>query len=188
MRVRNKLPRKALAMSLIILSGIFLLQMAGASRDAASGIEKMLLGAVPVLIAAFAYPLGNRKMMAVCEGRLTTMQRVFGMTLCSMPFWMLLSAAALSAVGLPSTSQVLQSLVVALFSGVVATILFFKATELVAAHPHQLAVIESTQAGEVLFTVLGGVLVFHDRMPSALETGGLLIVITGMMLNSTVKS
>ena len=42
-----------------------------------------------ILIAAFSYPLGNRKMLVHCkEEQLSTTQRVFGMTLMSVPFEM----------------------------------------------------------------------------------------------------
>lgn len=54
-------------------------------------IENVLFGFVPVLIAAFAYPLGNRKMMQMAKDKLDVYQRILGMIICSMPFWMLLS-------------------------------------------------------------------------------------------------
>ncbi|RPK17520.1 hypothetical protein EH2_02830 [Bacillus subtilis] len=39
---------------------------------------------LPVVIAAFAYPLGNRRMLEEYGGRLDTFQRVLGMTLASL--------------------------------------------------------------------------------------------------------
>ena len=69
--------------------------------------------------------------------------------------WLLCSVYALVTHGLPSSGQVIQSVSVALFSGVIATLLFFEATNLVRHNPKQLAVVEATQAGEVLFTLLG---------------------------------
>ena len=147
-----------------------------------------ILGIIPVIIAAFAYPLGNRKMIEVCENKFTTFQRVFGMTLCSMPFWIIISASGLLSVGLPSKGQVLQSLIVAIFSGVIATILFFKATDIVSKNSNQLAVIESIQSGEVVFTVLGGIIFFNDTLPSTISLIGLILVVLGMILNSFIKS
>lgn len=185
--VRNQLPKKALLFSLVILLGIFLMQLASAGLSGSLGIKGALLGVFPVLIAAFAYPLGNRKMMAITGTRLSTLQRIFGMTLCSLPFWLVLFLIGLCTSGIPSYSQTLQSLSVALFSGIVATLLFFKATELAAGHPHHLAVIESTQAGEVLFTVLGGVMIFGDRMPTEPEFAGLALIVIGMILNSRAE-
>lgn len=184
-KIRNKLPKKSLLMSSIILLGIFLMQFEQAKNTT---FLETLLGIVPVILAAFAYPLGNRKMMEVCDNKFTTFQRVFGMTLCSMPFWILISSYASLSVGLPSKGQIVQSLIVAVFSGIIATILFFKATDIVSNDTHKLAVIESTQSGEVIFTLLGGVFIFHDKIPTLLGLIGTLLVVLGMILNSLIKS
>ena len=61
-----------------------------------------------ILIAAFSYPLGNRKMMECCPPEFSTFQRVFGMTLCSMPFWLVICFLALSSHNLPSFGQTVQ--------------------------------------------------------------------------------
>ncbi|MDT8716847.1 multidrug resistance efflux transporter family protein [Clostridium sp. 19966] len=181
LKVRNKLPKKSLFMSLIILIGIFLIQFEQAKQVAA---DKVIIGIIPVIIAAFSYPLGNRKMMEICSEDLNTFQRVFGMTLCSMPFWIFIALCGIYSAGLPSSNQILQSAIVALFSGIIATILFFKATDLVKHDIHKLAVVESTQSGEVIFTLLGAILVFHDRLPTLIAFLGIALVITGMILNS----
>jgi drug/metabolite transporter (DMT)-like permease len=151
-------------------------------------ISKAFLGVLPVILAAFSYPLGNRKMMEVCSNRLNTFQRVFGMTVCSMPFWMIISFSGIVSVGWPSKGQVVQSLIVAVFSGIIATVLFFKATDLVNSDTHKLAVVESTQSGEVIFTLLGGVFIFHDKIPTFLGFAGIVLVVIGMILNSFVNS
>ena len=175
-------PVKNFLMSCLVLSGIFLLQLPTIRLGATENIFMPLL---LILIAAVSYPLGNRKMMILSD--LTTLQRVFGMTLCSMPFWLICAVVALCHAGLPAGGQVVQSLAVALFSGVIATILFFKATDLVKRNPRQLAVIEATQSGEVLFTLLGGVLFLGDSMPDIWGLCGILIVVVGMIGNSLVS-
>ena len=101
-----------------------------------------------------------------------------------MPFWLLCSAYALLTHGLPSSGQIFQPLSVALFSGVIATLLFFEATSLVRHNPKQLAVVEATQAGEVLFTLLGGILFLHDALPTPAGMLGIGVVVLGMVLNS----
>ena len=184
-KIRNKLPKKSLLISSIILLGIVLMQFEEAKNM--SWLET-LLGIVPVILAAFAYPLGNRKMMEVCNNKFSTFQRVFGMTLCSMPFWIIISSYAVLSVGLPSKGQIFQSLIVAVFSGIIATILFFKATDIVNHDTHKLAVVESTQSGEVIFTLLGGVFIFHDKIPTLIGLIGILLVVIGMILNSLIKS
>ncbi|MCI7727380.1 MAG: multidrug resistance efflux transporter family protein [Clostridiales bacterium] len=177
----SRIPVKNLLFSAVILAGIFMLQLPRLENMESSGSLKAL---ALILIAGVCYPLGNRKMMAHCPAGFSTTQRVFGMTLCSMPFWLLCSVYALFTHGLPSFGQVVQSVSVALFSGVVATLLFFEATNLVRHNPKQLAIIEATQAGEVLFTLLGGILFLHDSLPTKAGFLGIGIVVLGMLLNS----
>lgn len=177
------IPVKNLAMSALILVGIFIMQLPNLSQVET---KSSLLALPPILIAAFAYPLGNRKMMELCPPGMSTFQRVFGMTLCSMPFWLLLSAAAWLRSGLPSSGQMLQSVCVALFSGVIATVLFFRATDLVRHDQKKLALIEATQCGEVLFTLLGGIFLLGDSVPALTGFLGIALVVAGMILNSLV--
>lgn len=181
----KKIPVKNLACSGVILAGIFLLQVTHIRSMQTKGMAAAL---VLILIAAFSYPLGNRKMMTYCPASVSTVQRVFGMTLCSMPFWILMSAAAGISHGLPSAGQMLQSFVVALFSGVIATVLFFEATNLTKHNAKQLAVIEATQSGEVLFTLLGGVLFLGDKMPSPVGFLGIALIVAGMVANSLASA
>jgi drug/metabolite transporter (DMT)-like permease len=179
--VRHRVPLRALLMSTVILAGILLVQFQEARRVSP---RDSLIGVGLVVVAAFAYPLGNRKMMELCGKRLSTIQRVFGMTLCSMPLWIVLSAVGIGLRRPPSEAQMFQAFLVAVFSGIVATLLFFRATDLVSSSVHSLAVVESTQAGELVFTLLGGVLVFGDRAPSPIGYAGLSLVVLGMIANS----
>lgn len=178
----QRVPGKQLLMTLVILLGIILIQIPYFGSGLGSGVVRASL---LILLAAFSYPLGNRKMMVHCkQDQLSTTQRVFGMTLMSTPFWLLLSVFGVVDAGLPSAGQILQSLIVAVFSGVVATLLFFEATNLVKHNHKQLAVVEATQAGEVLFTLLGGCLFLGDRLPSLLGFLGIAIVTIGIIGNS----
>ena len=178
----QRVPGKQLLMTLVILLGIILIQIPYFGSGLGSGVVRASL---LILLAAFAYPLGNRKMMVHCkQDQLSTTQRVFGMTLMSTPFWLLLSVFAVADAGLPSDGQILQSLIVAVFSGVVAALLFFEATNLVKHNHKQLAVVEATQAGEVLFTLLGGCLFLGDNLPSLLGFFGIAIVTIGIIGNS----
>ncbi|MCD7884012.1 MAG: multidrug resistance efflux transporter family protein [Lachnospiraceae bacterium] len=181
----KRIPLKNLAMSAVILIGIVILQLPNISGQT---FQNNCAAFLPILIAAFCYPLGNRKMMQLCPPEFDTIQRVFGMTLCSMPFWLLSAAAAFLISGAPGSGQILQSLGVALFSGVIATILFFHATDLVKQNQKMLAAVEATQCGEVLFTLLGGVLVLGDPFPGMVSVFGLLLIVGGMIANSLVCS
>lgn len=179
--VRAKIPYKGLGMSLIILLGIILMQIEHARHIP---LEKVFLGVLPVMIASFAYPLGNRKMMDVSEGRLDAYQRVLGMTLASLPFWILLSLYGLYTEGPPTMNQSYQSLLVAISSGVIATVLFFKATDLVRGNMQKLAAVEATQSMEVLFALAGEFIILSLALPALMSWVGIVIVMAGMALHS----
>ena len=179
----KRVPIKNLCISGFILIGVFLLQV---HNIADLDIKTTLMTLLPILVGAVSYPLGNRKIMEASGEQLSTIQRTYGMTLCSLPFWFLLSVFGLVNAGVPSVSQTLQSLCVAVFSGVIATLLFFKATDLVKSNHKQLAVIESTQAGEVIFTLLGSVWLLGDSLPDELGMMGISFIVFGMILNSMI--
>lgn len=185
LKVRRKIPVKGMGMSLIILLGIGLMEGAQAGHVR---LVQLLLGTVPILVAAFAYPLGNRKMMELCEGRLDAFQRTLGMTLASLPLWIVLSIFQIARGGLPSTHQTIQALFVALSSGVVATVLFFKATDLSKNNLSHLAAIEATQSGEVVFATLGEWWLLPGTVIGPLGLSGLILVVLGMILHSVFSS
>ena len=182
---QKRIAVKNLGAAAIILAGVFLVQLKNATSLHLGSMADALL---PILVAAIAYPLGNRKMMALTGNALTTIERIYGMTLCSLPFWILLASYGLIANGIPSGSQTLQSLGVAVLSGVVATLLFFRATDLVQSNQRQLALVESTQSFEVVFTLLGGVLVLRDTPPDKLGYLGVGLIVAGMILSSLVSA
>lgn len=182
--IRGKIPLHGLGLSLIILAGVALLQ-AEHARQLEPG--QVLLGIIPVLLASFTYPLGNRKMMELCGDRLDVFQRILGMTLASLPFWLIVGLYGLADSGLPSSSQVGQSLIVALSSGIVATVLFFRATDMVRSSMGGLAAVEATQSLEVLFALAGEMLILSSPMPSLLSWTGIAVIIVGMVLHSMLS-
>jgi drug/metabolite transporter (DMT)-like permease len=177
----EKIPVRGILMSLVILAGAALMQVNEAGEVAFSGF---FYGVIPVVLAAFAYPLGNRKMMAACAGQLDAFQRVLGMTLASLPLWLMMALLGFVIDGPPAKSQTVQTLIVAVSSGVVATVLFFKATDMVRGNVQRLAAVEATQAGEVIFALLGELWVVSGSVPSALSWIGMLLVMLGMVLHS----
>ena len=176
----GRFPTKVLFFSSMILLGVLLIQFEEATK---MSLIQFIAGSMPVLFAAFAYPFGNRKTIQLCSNRLTTLQRIYGMTLCSLPFFASISFLGIIKSGLPSHSQVIQSFAVAIFSGILATLLFFKATDLVSNSPHKLAIIEATQSGEVIFTLLGSILIFKDSIPGLFGILGILLIVLGMFCN-----
>ncbi|MGE5661913.1 MAG: multidrug resistance efflux transporter family protein, partial [Ignavibacteriales bacterium] len=182
-RVRSPIPVQGLAISMIILLGIALIQLQQVQVLTA---QEITFGILPVLVAAFAYPLGNRKMMAECGEQFDTFQRVLGMTLASLPFWLILSVFGLAEAGYPSGNQMMQSLIVALSSGVIATVLFFSATDMTKGNVHKLAAVEATQSGEVIFALLGELVILHGSYPTPWSIVGMLLVVLGMILHSFI--
>lgn len=180
-KVRQKIPFVSLLISCVILVGILLIQIPQAQSVS---FKSLMLGILPVIVAAFAYPLGNRKMMDVCGGRIDTFQRVLGMTIASMPAWIIMAIYALFTVGLPSTGQLFQSLLVGISSGVIATILFFIATDRVKDHQGKLAAVEATQSTEILFVIIGEVILLGIPFPNSIALAGLGVIIVGMLLHS----
>lgn len=181
---KDAIPLQTLVFSLIIVSGVLMMQI---NQSKLISGNELLMGVVPVLIAAFAYPLGNRKMMQVTGGNLNATQRTLGMTIASMPFWVLLSVYGVSINRLPNESQFYQTLIVAICSGVVATVLFFKATDRVHKDEKTLASVEATQSTEVLFALVGELVILKVHLPDTYSTLGIVLVITGMILHSLKK-
>lgn len=176
---------KTLSFSLIILLGIAIMQI---SQAKSMTIKELLLGIIPVLVAAFAYPLGNRKMMQITNGRLDSFQRTLGMTLASLPFWILLSFYGILTESLPNQNQIYQTLLVAILSGVIATTLFFMATDKVRKDEKALASVEATQSAEVLFALIGEIYILHIHLPDLYSIIGMILVILGMLLHSLKSS
>ncbi len=182
--VRDRIPMKELLFSLIIILGVILMQY-----DQATSISStmMWLVVLPLILSSFAYPLGNRRMMQECSDHIDTFQRVLGMTLASLPFWVILSGYAMVTVGLPTPSQVVQSLIIAVTSGVCATVLLFTATDMVKHDVKKLAAIDATQATEVGFTLLGEVLFLSAAFPSPIAWVGLVLVVLGVIIHSVAN-
>lgn len=180
-RIRQRIPLISLAITLIIFAGVVIIQIPNANSV---DTQTLLLGILPVIIAAFAYPLGNRKMMDLLQGRLDTFQRVLAMTLMTIPVWIGFAIYALVTVGPPSMAQVGQSLIVAVSSGVIATTLFFMATDLVQNDQGKLAAVEATQSTELLFAMIGEMLILHIALPGTLSLIGVAVIVIGMGLHS----
>lgn len=174
---RRKIPVRGLLLSTVILAGVVLTQLGRHSR-LSWGLGG---GIVAVLIAAVAYPIGNRKTMNLAGEQLDTFQRLLAMSLASLPFWLLIAVFGAVRAGVPSTGQLTGTAIVALFSGVMATTLFFSATHRVRHHPLHLAGVEATQAGEVIFVAAAEPLVLASAPPGPLSWIGIAIITAGVL-------
>jgi drug/metabolite transporter (DMT)-like permease len=174
---RAVIPPRALAGALVVVTGVALMQ---AEHVGAVGPHALLAGVLPVLVAAFAYPAGNRKTMEVAGGTLDTWQRILAMTLASLPFWLVLATAGLARAGSPGGDQLAQCAIVAFVGGLLATALFFGATGRVRHHPGRLAAVEATQSCEVVFAAGLEVILLGIAFPSPLAWCGIALIVGGI--------
>lgn len=69
-------------------------------------------------------------------------------------------------------------------SGIIATILFFIATDRVRDNQGKLAAVEATQSAEIIFVIIGEMILLGIPLPAPLALIGLLVIIFGMLLHS----
>lgn len=182
----KKTPPRALLFIGLIFGGILLVNLDFAQTVSA---VQFFAGALPVLGAAFAYPLGNQLVWEAQKGRhpwIPAIQdpalnnpfsRIILLSLGSVPFWLLL--LVLVQPPPPTTSQWVQTALVALFSGIIATGLFLHARQL-AENSYELSAIDATQSTEVLFSLFGELLFLDGIMPGKLGLVGVVMVISGL--------
>ncbi len=153
-------------------------------------LQGLLKGALPVLLAAFCYPTGNQLVWEARHGRRflprvrdasldNPFNKVLLMSLGSLPFWIVLIAPA--APPPPSAGQLVNTALVALFSGLAATSLFLYARSL-ARRASELAAVDATQSSEVVFAMIGEVLILGAPWPTLAAWAGVVVVLSGLAL------
>ena len=83
--------------------------------------------------------------------------------------------------GAPPWSQIALASGVALFTGTIATILFFRATAMVQDDPAALGAVEAMQAAELLFSSGLGVLLLGEAVPHGWAALGAALVVAGIV-------
>jgi drug/metabolite transporter (DMT)-like permease len=184
----RRVPMRGMVFSTLIFVGIVLVTV---EQAAAAPFKETLLGVLAVLTAAIAYPVGNQLVWEARHGRSrripridhsvadSSVARVLLMVLGSLPFWCVL--IAVTSPPPPSAGQLMNTLLVALFSGVIATGLFLSARHQ-ATTPYELAAVDATQAAEVIFALLGELVFFRGVLPGFVASGGIVLVIAGLLL------
>ena len=241
----QRFDKKFIAYALIVFIGVVLVNVseglhAPSDANTIPLAHMLLYGALPALIAAFSYPIGNQlvwqasynakqhkaKQQAASEHHAqpmraetallanaydhhetqalpsepnpSTLQRLIAripvvetdllqnafnkvwlMTVGSFPFWVVLGV--LVRPELPSSGQVFNTLLVALLSGVAATSLFLYAREQ-AVTSSEVAGVDSTQASEIIFALIGGMILLGNPLPSAMGLFGIVLIIIGLIL------
>src|SRR5690625_788540 len=179
------IPIQSVIISLIIVMGVFLTQIEHAESVPLKGL---ILTIIPMIVASISYPLGNRKMMQLVDGALNPVQRTLGMMIASFPFWIILAIFGAFTYEAPSESQILQTFIVAITSGVIATILYFLATDMVRHDNHKLAGVEATSSAEIIFALVGELLFIGAIFPSLISWIGIMLVISGIILHSVIST
>lgn len=232
----QRFAKKFIAYAVLVFIGVAMvnisegLRASEALEAAAPMSEMLLLGALPALIAAFCYPIGNqlvwqvsynsrkhsRELQEACGAATNTnaaaqintpakkplptsplarliakvpsidtdllqnaFNKVWLMTLGSLPFWIILGLIVRPDA--PSPSQMFNTLLVALLAGVGATSIFFFARER-AVTSSEVAGVDSTQASEVVFALIGGIILLNNALPSAMGILGIGLIIIGLIL------
>ncbi len=179
---RKHIPKRPLILTLVILSGVFIMQFEKIGQLNTAG--NILLSFFLVLIGAVVWPLGNRKLMIDLEHRnmhMNALQRVFGMTLGCLPLLVILCLWGYHQAGPPSFPQCEASFYSAIFSGFLGGAGFYQAMQLVSRNTVALAAIEATQALEILFTMLGEMMLKGLPMPGIYARLGLGLIVIGLL-------
>ena len=182
-----RVPLHGVLFAILIFAGILLVNL-NRLRDGLQ-LGQVLLGVVPILIAAFAYPIANQLVNRVRHdparpppaGPASRLDEAAAylllMVLGSLPFWILLLVGL--APPWPAPSQLFATFLIALCSGVLGTTLFLLARN-ATSDPYRIAAVDATQAGEVVFTLAGEVLLLGGALPDAVGLVGLAVVVAGL--------
>jgi len=180
-------PKRVWLFSAIVFAGVLMVNW---SHFKTGHLQGMLRGALPVLMAAFCYPIGNQLVWEAQNGNryLPRIQspylenpfnKVLLLSLGSLPFWCLL--VGLAGPAPPSTGQVVNTALVAIFSGICATSLFLYARSR-SRRASELAAVDATQSSEVVFALIGEILLLQAPMPPAMAAAGVALVFAGLAL------
>ena len=190
----RRVPLKALALTALIFAGVVLVNLEQAGQ---SSLGAVLLGALPVFGAAFAYPFGNQLVWEARKGEKSFLPaldhpamddplcRVLLLTLGSLPLWAIL--LLVTAPPPPSAGQLAQTGVVAVCSGVIATSLFLVARH-TARTTAELAAADCTQSMEVVFSLAGEALLLGHVAPGLTGWVGITLTMLGLTLYVAVQS
>ena len=178
-----RVPGRGLLSCAVIVGGIALLN----AGRLAEGVDaaQIVLGVLPVAVAAVANPVGNQMLASLRHGGgadgaivADAPSAVLLLTLGSLPFFALLLLATWPP--LPGPDQLAGAAGVAVISGVLATSLFLHARNL-SRDPLRVAAVDATQAGEVGFALGGEVLFLGAPWPDPAGWAGLLAVTAGLL-------
>lgn len=180
---RRIIPRGALFFSCLIIAGVLLLQ---SGEMDSTNQHNLVISLILVLISATAHPIGNRRSMLLLESAGFPPDPILRLSLLilgSLPFWLLLCVWGMIEAGPPSPSQWGTVAIIAA-TGIIATPLFYAASDRASHDPNGLAAVESTQAGEIVFTMLFEAILIGIAPPTPIAWLGIALILTGFLLHA----
>jgi drug/metabolite transporter (DMT)-like permease len=189
-----RVPMRGIAFAVLICVGIGLVNLH--SFQSGIGGAAILLGALPVLVSAVAFPLANQflnraKSRALADPA-SPDNAIFGdaaaslflLILGSMPFWAILVLATQPPP--PDATQLANILIVAICAGVLGSTIFLYARQ-ATSDAYTIAAVDASQATEVLFTLLAEIVLLGEPLPGPMGLLGVALVIFGLV-GFTLKS
>lgn len=178
-------PKTIWLFSILVFLGVLIINL---SHIDLINMRDLVMGGVPVLIAAFCYPVGNQLVWEAKNNNKSLpdikdpllenpFNKVLLLSFGSVPFWLVLIVIINPPP--PSTPQVLNTALVALFSGVIATSLFLLARNK-AQKASELAAVDATQSSEVVFALIGEIIFLNSPLPGTMAFTGIVLVFVGL--------
>lgn len=188
---KEKVPRHGVFFSFLIFIGILMIQFYNKGSELSVGY--IIYGVIPVVIAAFAYPVGNQLLNFAKHGNHSLISHIDSpilkdsptcvllMTMGSIPFWVLL--LIIVAPPPPLKNQLINTGIVAISSGIIATSIFYKARN-ASKSPYIISAVDATQSGEVIFSLAGEILLLNGALPNLTGGIGIIIIVVGIICYS----
>ena len=151
--------------------------------------KDLATGGLSVLAAAFCYPIGNQLLWEAINGNKylpniedplleNTFNKVLLLSLGSIPFWLVL--VMITRPPPPSAQQILNTSLVALLSGIIATSLFLLARNK-SSRASELAAVDATQSSEVIFALIGEIIILKAPLPNMMAFVGIFLTFFGLV-------
>ena len=159
-------------------------------------LSHIVYGVIPVVIAAFAFPMGNQLLNFAKHGNHSWIPHIDSpmlhdaptcvllMTMGSMPFWVLLLLWV--APPPPLKNQLINTFIVAVSSGIIATSIFYKARNS-SKSPYVISGVDATQSGGIVFSLVGEILLLNGALPQLTGVVGIVLIVAGIIGYSLKK-
>ncbi|MFT9163918.1 MAG: multidrug resistance efflux transporter family protein [Komagataeibacter saccharivorans] len=179
-----RVPLRGVVSLAVIAAGVMIVNATRVQDGASMG--QVVAGILPVIVAAFTYPLGNQMLSHARHDRnlpggdilADPAVSVLLLTLGALPVF---AAVVLgSAPPPPTAGQILDTALVALVAGCGGMTLFIYARNM-SSDPMRIAAVDATQASEMFFALAGDTLFLGAPLPGAMAWTGIAAVLCGLI-------